>query len=176
MKKDSRRIALGGMMAALGAMFMLLGGVIPAATFCAPALAGLALVPVFAEGGVKAALGAYAAIAALALMLCPDKEAALLFAFLGWYPAVKWKLDAKLKPWPRRIVKFILWNGAALALAALIFLVLRMDEVIAEYREMGRAMLAAFALLANAAMALYDRLLGIWLVLYVRRVRRRVGG
>ena len=174
MKNDSRRVALSGMMTALGAMFMLLGGVIPAATFCAPALAGLTLVPVFLEGGTKLALGAYAAVAALALILCPDKEAALLFAFLGWYPAVKWKMDAALKPWPRRIVKFILWNGAALAMAALIFFVLRMDEVIAEYREMGRAMAAAFALLANVTMALYDRLLAIWRTLYVRRVKKRV--
>ena len=174
MKNDSRNLALGGVMAALGAMFMLLGGVIPAATFCAPALAGLALVPVFVEGGAKLALGAYAAIAALSLILCPDKEAALLFAFLGWYPAVKWRLDARLKPWPRRIAKLALWNGAALAMAALIFFVLRMDEVIAEYREMGRAMAAAFAVLANVTMALYDRLLKIWMALYVRRVRRRV--
>ena len=175
MKNDSRNLALGGVMAALGAMFMLLGGVIPAATFCAPALAGLALVPVFAEGGAKLALGAYAAIAALSLILCPDKEAALLFAFLGWYPAVKWRLDARLKPWPRRIVKLLLWNGAALAMAALIFFVLRMDEVIAEYREMGRAMAAAFAVLANVTMALYDRLLGIWMVLYWKKVRPKMG-
>ena len=59
-------------------------------------------------------------------------------------------------------------------MAALIFFVLRMDEVIAEYREMGRAMAAAFAVLANVTMALYDRLLKIWMALYVRRVRRRV--
>ena len=176
MKHDSRSLALGGVMAALGAMFILLGGVIPAATFCAPALAGLALVPVFVEGGAKLALGAYAAIAALALILCPDKEAALLFAFLGWYPAVKWKLDAKMKPWPRRIVKFALWDGAALAMAAMIFFVLRMDEVIAEYREMGRAMAAAFALLANVTMALYDRLLAAILLLYVRKLRPKLFG
>ena len=171
MKNQSRRLALSGMMTALGALFMLLGGAIPAATFCAPALAGLTLVPVFVEGGTKLALGAYAAVAALALILCPDKEAALLFAFLGWYPAVKWKMDAALKPWPRRIVKFILWNGAALAMAALIFFVLRMDQIIAEYREMSRVMLIAFILLANVTLLLYDRLLAIMLVLYERRLR-----
>ena len=174
MKNQSRRLALSGMMTALGALFMLLGGAIPAATFCAPALAGLALVPVFAEGGQKLALGAYAAITALALMLCPDKEAALLFAFLGWYPALKWRLDARLRrPWPRRLLKLVLWDGAAAAMAALIFFVLRMDEVIAEYRGMGRAMLAAFIVLGNVTLALYDRLLGIAMVLYLRRLRPR---
>ena len=174
MKDDSRRIALSGMMTALGAMFMLLGGVIPAATFCAPALAGLALVPLFAEGGARLALGAYVAVAALSLILCPDKEAALLFAFLGWYPAVKWRLDARLRPWPRRVLKLVLWDGAAAAMAALIFFVLRMDEIIAEYREMGQAMLAAFILLGNVTLALYDRMLGIALVVYVKRLRPKL--
>ncbi len=174
MKDDSRRIALSGMMTALGAMFMLLGGVIPAATFCAPALAGLALVPLFAEGGTRLALGAYIAVAALSLILCPDKEAALLFAFLGWYPAMKWRLDARLRPWPRRLLKLLLWDGAAAAMAALVFFVLRMDEIIAEYREMGRAMLIAFILLGNVTLALYDRMLGIALVVYVKRLRPKL--
>ncbi len=177
MKRNSRRIALGGMMSALAVTVMLLVGVIPAATFCAPALAGLLLVPVYVEGGMKDALVAYAAVGALSLMLCPDKECALLFAFLGWYPAVKWTLDARMKPWPRRLLKLALWNLAAGAMLALIAYVLRMDEVMAEYREMGRAMLAAFALLGNITMMLYDRLLAIVAALYLRRLRgKRFGG
>ena len=43
MNRESRRIALCGVMVALGAAVMLLGGVIPLATFCCPALAGFAL-------------------------------------------------------------------------------------------------------------------------------------
>ena len=42
MNTSSRRIAVSGMMVALGAAVMLLGGVIPIATFCCPAIAGLA--------------------------------------------------------------------------------------------------------------------------------------
>ena len=51
MNKSTRRIALSGMMVALATAILLMGGVIPAATFCGPALAGLLLVPVMAEGG-----------------------------------------------------------------------------------------------------------------------------
>ena len=174
MNKNTRRVALSGILVALSTAILLMGGVIPAATFCGPALAGLLLVPVFVEGGLRYALSAWAAVSALSLMLCADKEAALLFAFLGWYPAVKWPLEAKVGFWPRRIVKLLLWNAAAAAMAALIFYVLRMDQVIAEYREMSRAMLVAFVVLANVTLILYDRLLGIMAALYLRRLRPKL--
>ena len=174
MNKSTRRVAVSGMMVALAVAILLMGGVIPAATFAGPALAGLLLIPVFVEGGEKYALGAWIAVSALALILCPDKEAALLFAFLGWYPAMKWRLDAKL-PGPKGIpVKLLLWNLCAGAMAAMIFYVFRMDQVIAEYREMGHAMLVAFILLANVTLLVYDRLLGIVAVLYLKKIRPKI--
>ena len=97
MNRNTRRIAVSGMMAALATVILLMGGVIPAATFVGPALAGIVLIPVLVEGGRRMALGAWLAVSALALMLCADKEAALLFGFLGWYPAVKWPLDTRLR-------------------------------------------------------------------------------
>ena len=174
MRDRSRKIAVGGMMTALAVAVMLLGGVIPAATFCCPALAGILLLPVVSECGHRVALGAYAAIAALSLMLCPDKEAALLFAFLGWYPVAKWPLEAKLPGWRSLPVKLLLWNACAGAMAAMIFFVFRMDQVIAEYREMSRAMLIVFAVLANVTLILYDRLLNTMAVVYVKKLRPKL--
>ncbi len=174
MKKRTRQIAVSGMMVALAAAILMMGGVIPAATFVGPALAGLMLIPVFAEGGQKLALGAWLAISALGLMLSADKEAALLFAFLGWYPAMKWKLDMKLPGWKGVPVKLVIWNACAGAMAAMIFYVFRMDQVMAEYREMGRAMLVGFIVLANVTLLVYDRLLGIMAVVYVKKLRPKV--
>jgi len=174
MRKHTRQIAVSGMMVALAVAILMMGGVIPAATFVGPALAGLMLIPVYAEGGQKLALGAWAAISALGLMLCADKEAALLFAFLGWYPAMKWKLDAKLPGWKGVPVKLVIWNACAGAMAAMIFYVFRMDQVMAEYREMGRAMLIGFIVLANVTLLVYDRLLGIMAVVYVKKLRPKV--
>ena len=59
MSERSRRIAVGGLMTALAVAAMLLGGVIPAATFCCPAIAGLTLIPVVAEitPGIEALAG-----------------------------------------------------------------------------------------------------------------------
>ena len=174
MNRNTRRIAVSGMMVALATAILLLGGVIPAATFVGPAMAGLLTLPVLVEGGRRFALGAWLAIAALALMLCPDKEAALLFAFLGWYPVMKWPLDAKLPGWRGVPVKLLLWNACAGAMAAMIFFVFRMDQVMAEYREMSRAMLAVFIVLANVTLVLYDRLLNIMAVVYVRKLRPKL--
>ena len=174
MNKQTRRVAVSGMMVALATAILLMGGVIPAATFVGPALAGLLLVPVLAEGGRRMALGAWLAISALSLMLCADKEAALLFAFLGWYPPMKWTLDAKLPGWKGLVVKLVLWNACAGALAAMIFYVFRMDQVIAEYREMSRVMLVAFIVLANVTLLLYDKLLNIMAVLYVKKLRPKL--
>ncbi|MBR1821357.1 MAG: hypothetical protein IJ769_07015 [Clostridia bacterium] len=174
MNKNTRRVAVSGMMVALATAILLMGGVIPAATFVGPALAGLLVIPVFVEGGQRYALGAWAAISALSLMLCADKEAALLFAFLGWYPALKWRLDARLPGWRGVPVKLFIWNLCAGAMAALIFFVLRMDQIMAEYREMGRAMLIAFILLANVTLLIYDRLLGAMAVVYLKKLRPKL--
>ena len=173
MRQNSRRIALGGMMVALATAVMLLGGVIPIATFACPALAGLALIPVVFDGG-KLAWGAWIAISALSLMLCPDKEAALLFTFVGWYPVGKWRLDRIRARWPRRALKAALLGASLGSMYALIFFVFRLEEILAGYREFSRVMLIAFILLSVVTLALYDRLLTLMAVMYLRRLRPKM--
>ena len=175
MNRSSRRMAVSGMMAALGTAVMLLGGVIPVATFCCPAIAGLALLPLVFDCSRTHALSAWAAIALLSLMLCPDKEAALLFAFLGWYPVMKWWIDARLRRrWPRRRLKLLMWNAALGAMYALIFYVLRLDQVMADYQDMTRAMTVAMLLLGNLTLTLYDVALVRFAALYLRRIRPKL--
>jgi len=174
MGKSSKRMALCGMMTALAIVIMLMGGMIPLATFCCPVLASLALIPLLLEYGRKWALMAYAAVAALGLMLSPDKEAALLFAFLGYYPALKPALD-RIRRQPLRIIaKLGIFNVAVgLAYLLLIFL-FQMEQLLREYAEMGLALTAACLLLGNITLLLYDRLLGIFTALYVNKLRGKI--
>ena len=65
----SREMALCGVLCALAAALLTLGGVIPAATFCAPVLAMAALLPVLEEAGPWAAGTAWMAVSRLALAL-----------------------------------------------------------------------------------------------------------
>lgn len=176
MGKKARRMALCGMMVALAMVVMLMGGVIPLATFCCPVLASLALIPILMEYGKKWTLMAYAAVAALGLMLSPDKESALLFAFLGYYPAVKPTLD-KIKPkLLGSLTKLGIFNLAAGAMLLTIAFVLRLDAVMAEYAAMGKVGIIIFALLANFTMLMYDRMLLVMAVVYVKKFRPMLMG
>ena len=176
MGKNSRRMALCGMMAALGTAIMLLGGVIPLATFCCPVLASLALIPVLLEYGRKWTLWVWAAMAALGLMLCPDKEAALLLAFLGWYPALKPSVDRIRPKLLRAAAKLGVFNLAAGAMLLCIAFVFRMDMVMAEYAAMGLWGFIAFWLLANITMLAYDRALPGMALIYIKKIRPSIPG
>ena len=167
-------MALTGMLCALAVVIMMLGGVIPLATFCCPALAGLMLIPVFVECGEKLSWCAYAAIAALSLILCPDKEAALLLAFIGYYPILRWRLDQLRSGFVRVIAKLGVFNLAVAAMYALSILVLQMDQILREYQEMGLALTVACLLVGNVTLLLYDRLIAIMTALYVNRLRGRL--
>lgn len=172
--KATRKMALTGMLCALAVVIMMMGGLIPLATFCCPAFAGLVLIPIFVECGERLSWGAYAAIALLSLMLCPDKEAAALFVFLGYYPILKWRLEQIRRRALRIISKLAIFNIAVgLAYALLIFL-FRMDAILNEYREMGMILTAACLVLGNITLLLYDRLLGIWTAIYVNRLRNKL--
>ena len=172
--RKSRKMALTGMLCALAVVIMMLGGVIPLATFCCPALAGLMLIPVFVVCGEKLSWCAYAAIAALSLILCPDKEAALLLAFIGYYPILRWRLDQLRSGFVRVIAKLGVFNLAVVAMYALSILVLQMDQILREYQEMGLALTAACLLVGNVTLLLYDRLIAIMTALYVKRLRGRL--
>lgn len=171
MKKHSRRMALCGMMVALGVAAMLLGSVIPLATFCCPAIAGLALLPLLEEYGRGMALGAYAAIAVLSLILSPDKESALLFAFLGEYPALRPALN-RIRFTPLRLLaKLGIFDVAAGAMLLCVAFVLNMQSILQEYAAMTRAGLILFAVIANFTLLLYDRLLALMTVIYRKKLR-----
>lgn len=172
--KRTKKIALTGMLCALAAVIMGMGGMIPLATFCCPALAGLMLIPVFVECGEKLAWGAYVAIAALGLILCPDKEAALLFVFAGYYPVLRWRLD-QIRRGPLRVLaKLGVFNAAVLAMYGLSIFVFRMDQLLRDYQEMGVALTAACLLLGNVCLLLYDRLIAVMTALYVNRLRDKL--
>ena len=68
------RMALCGVLAALAVALMFLGGTVPFASIACPVLASLVLIPVYCECGWRWGLLWYAAVAALAALLAPEKE------------------------------------------------------------------------------------------------------
>ena len=89
----AKPIAVGGVLAALAVTILLLGGLIPVGTYVAPMLAALPLIVLLAELPRGLCVGWYAVVAILGVLLCPDKETAFVFVFLGWYPILRPRLE-----------------------------------------------------------------------------------
>lgn len=151
-------IALGGVMAALAVVIMSLGGLFPVATYVSPMLCALLLQLVLKTCAERIAWAWYGAVALLSCLLSPDKEAAAVFVFLGYYPIVKPKLDRRKGKW---LWKALLFNGATLMAYWLMLRVLGLEELTAEFAEMGTVMCLVLLLLGNVTFFLLDRLLGM---------------
>lgn len=164
MKRNSaREIALAGVMAALAVVIMCLGGMLPFATFVCPMLCCILTKLVHSFCGRRIAWAWYGAVALLSVLLSPDKEAAALFVFLGYYPIVKPWLDARRLPW---LWKALLFNASILAMYALLIRVLGLAQVTEDYAELGTVMTVVMLLMGNVTFFLLDVILG-------RKLRRR---
>ena len=158
-------IALGGVMAALAVVILCLGTMIPVATFVCPAFCMMILRLVLGKCGSRIGWAWYGAVAILGVLLAPDKEAASVFVFLGYYPILKPWLD---KTSPNWLWKVLYFNVAIGVMYALLLKVLGMDELAEDYREMGTMLTIVMLVLGNITFFLLDRLLGRGL----RRKRR----
>ena len=87
--RQSRQMALGGMLTAVSVVIMCLGSVIPINTYVCPVLCILVTRPVLDRCGRRIGWCYYLATAILSLLLAPDREAALVYAFLGYYPMIR---------------------------------------------------------------------------------------
>ena len=143
-------------MAALAVVLMALGTLIPVATFVCPVLCMLILQLVLKLCGSRTAWAWYGAVAILSLLMAPDKEAAAVFLFLGYYPIVKPRLDRLKGKW---LWKGLLFNGVIGVLYYLMIQILGISEIAGEYAQMGIAMSAIMLILGNITFFLLDRLL-----------------
>lgn len=172
MKRETHELALSGMLAALAAALLCLGGVVPLATYAAPVLASAALVVAREECRGAYAWGCWLVSAALALLLSADKEAALLYAALGYYPLLKPRLDA-LRPRLLSLgAKLLLCVAAVGAMYALLLFVFQLQAVVEEFAAASAAILWTTCLLGVAVFFAYDLALERLTLLYKRRRTR----
>lgn len=149
-------MALGGIMAALAVVIMCLGGLIPIATFVCPMLCMLLLTLVRGRTGNRVAWAWYAAVAILGILLGPDKEAAAVFTFLGYYPIIKPKMDKLPLKW---IIKIAYFNIVVLLMYWILLHIFGMAELMQEFAEMGFWMTAVTLVMGNITFFMLDRLL-----------------
>lgn len=155
-RNSAYAVALGGVLAALGVVVMCLGTLIPVATFICPMACMILAQVVMKTCGGKMGWSWYGAVAVLSLLLSPDKEAAAVFAALGYYPMVKPRLERKKLPW---LWKGLLFNAVILALYWLLIHLFGLDALAEEFAEAGKVMTVVMLILGNVTFFLLDRVL-----------------
>lgn len=171
----SKKVAVAGVLSALSVVLMLVGGVIPIATFMAPILAGLCLIPVAVEVGVKTALLAYLAVSIIAFLLVPDRELVFFFIFLfGYYPLLRpviHKIPIKALQW---VVKLVLFNGAVAVIYAVLLLLFSNPLLQQEFASYSSVYYVFFLVAGNLLFLLYDNLTDKIKIIYLHRVRKNL--
>lgn len=167
---NSRQMALCGLLSALAAVVMMLGGVMGIGTFAAPVLAMTVLLPVLEECGPRAAGTAYAAVSILALLLVPDRELALVYAGFGWYPILRPQV-ARIPSRPLRLAaRLAVCNCVILVLYGLL---LRLLGLTADLAMASRTLYAVLLAMGNLVFLLLDLVLERMTGLWRRKLRTR---
>ena len=148
-------MALGGMLTAVSVVIMCLGSVIPINTYVCPVLCILVTRPVLDRCGRRIGWCYYLATAILSLLLAPDREAALVYAFLGYYPMIR-PFFEKLGP-VKVVAKLVFFTLAGAAAYGVLLLVMGVGAAMNE----GWLLTAVTVILWDVLFLLVDRLLGI---------------
>ena len=166
MARQSQKMAFGGMMTAVAVVIMSLGSLIPVNTYVCPVLCILITRPVMAGCGRRTAWCYYMATAVLSLLLAPDREAALVYLFLGYYPLIRHRF-ARVQPrWLCQGLKILFFTGSGALVYGLMMAVMGVEAVLGEYSGPGAWLLVLTVILWDVMLLLVDRLLD-------RKFRRR---
>ena len=163
-RTPAAQISLGGVLAALAVVIMSMGTLIPVATYVCPVICALLLKTVLITCGKRIAWAWYGAVAILSVLLAPDKEAAAVFVFVGYYPILKPAMDRMKLSW---LWKAMLFNASVLVMYWLLMHLLGMEQILTEFEGMGMVTTAILLILGNVTFFMLDRLLGM------RFVRKR---
>ena len=157
---SAKKIALSGMLAALAMVIMCMGGLIPVATYVCPMLCMVLGCFIFRICGKRYAWTWYAAVSILSVLLAPDKEAAAVFVFLGYYPLIKAMLEKIRFAWIWKVVYF---NAAVFMMYGLLIYVMGLNQLYAEFTSAGIWGLILLLVLGNVTFILLDKLLNRFL-------------
>lgn len=149
-RNATQRLALCGVLAALGVALMSLGTLIPLTTYICPFLCMVTMKIVLWYCGKKSARVWFAAVCVLSWLLCADREAVIVFTLFGWYPLIKPRLDRTKLPW---LWKTLLFNVTLVAMYYVLLWLVGVDE-----SETG-ILLLLLAVLWNITLHFFDRAL-----------------
>ena len=157
-QNNTLQIALGGMLAAVSVVIMCLGGLIPFVTYVCPMLCCVTAFLVLTFCGKRIAWAWYVVVSLLAVLMGPDKEAAVIFAFIGYYPLIKPAIE---KQKLSLVIKLLYFNASILLAYGLLIYLLGMEQIAQENAQLGTLGIAMLLVLGNVTFYLLDRLLNM---------------
>lgn len=155
-KTPASKIAFGGVMAALALLIMNMVGMIPVATYVCPSLCMILLSVVLRLCGRRIAWAWYGAVAILCALMAPDKEAAAIFAVLGYYPIIKPAFEKTKMP---NLCKYLFFNSVILAVYWLLINLMGLADIAKEFAEMGILFTVVTLLMGNMIFQMLDKIL-----------------
>ncbi len=169
--KQSKRIALCGMISALSVVIML-ASYFPYLTFALPVIAGTLFMVIVVEINAKWAIGCYFTAAIISVLLC-EKEAAVLFvAFFGYYAIAKAFLERIPFRCLEYIIKFFMFNICIVAAYAIIVFILGIP--LEGLTVFGKYTLLILLALANLMFWLYDLALAVVYSEYMDKIHPKI--
>ncbi|MBQ9844701.1 MAG: hypothetical protein IJO54_01265 [Oscillospiraceae bacterium] len=173
--KTTHKTALCGVFGALSIVVMLMGSIIPMATYMCPAIAAFLILPVVAEYGEKTGFTLYTAVSLLSMIMIAEKEFVLMYVCVfGLYSVFKFRAD-RIKP------KFLqLTLKAAYAFVttfltyALLLFVFPSPVLTGDFGDMTIGLVIAFFVLFVITFMLYDLAAKIMFILYRTRLRSKI--
>ena len=168
--KTSKKTALSAVMAALGVALLYIGSLVDVLDISTACIASIAVLFCLTEMGLASALGVYAVVTTLSLLILPQKMPALLFAiFFGLLPITKMlfeKLGAKTGVVISYILKLALFNGELVLFGFLAKGLLDLPK--------STALIILYIALSNAVFVLLDILYGRLIKLYFGKIRKKI--
>lgn len=162
---NTRRIALGGMMAALSMVILIIGNILGIGMYAAPMLAGLCLLPVRREMGARYQLLLWLAVSLLSFMLVSNIEQNLMYLCLfGLYPAIRPWFQKRRKPLQMPL-KLLYFNVVVLAVEAAVLLFFAPEVLTA-------GLAAALLILGNLTFLCYDFAIPVFDAILAKRLEK----
>ncbi len=162
------------MFTGLSITFMLLGNLIPLATYVVPAISGLFIIPILYEYKTKTAFTFYLSVSILAILFVPDKEIVLMYVLsFGIFSVFKAKIEVKYNKMLKFIIKLLFANTSLVIIYLLLILVFPIPMLVEEFNNSGVLLIISFIIIFDITFLLYDRMITVYTYIYIKKYRKR---
>jgi len=168
--KKSKKIALSAIMASLGTVILYVGSLLEVLDITSACIASFLVLFCLIEIGAGSALGVYATVTILSLLVLPQRLPALFFAlFFGILPLTKMlfeKIGTRIGVILSYVLKLALFNGELVIFGIVAKELMNIPD--------SALIIAAYAVLSNAMFVLVDILYGVLTRMYFGTFRKRI--